>query len=628
MIPNAIRVFEQQRKVISARAGVTAQQLWRRVDPTQVDASMQVIRPHLVRALQGYRRQAAIAAAAYTPALLRETRLETEPVGELSLDRFLEYAPDGRTVDGLYEQAAISAKTRMSRGLMPQLALQQVSALVLTMTLTTLSDTVRSVVAADMTRRPQVTGYVRQLVPPSCSRCVILAGRWYRWNEGFQRHPGCDCIHIPAREDHAGDLTTDPYVYFNSLTKEQQDRLFGKADAQAIRDGADIYRVVNIRERGLATAKGARKFGTPHRLTIDDIYEQAKFRDDAIRLMRQEGFITGPQVRGGNILGRFYEGYGELGKGGRAAAAREAVLEARRTGVRDPLNRYTMTSAERRYYDANYRLKYYERTGKIPATIGPNSADLGVKLRAPSPGEVDALYRQVDQLKNLALQATAPPGLTRLVLALDDLSLEDLRRLEVVALAKGGKHAQAAAGSGRRPYDPNASRLAGNSGGGKPPNRKRPMRGGDDEEEWAKRQAALKSSTNGEMLEPHEIRFLEWFEARGERVSWIPRRQRNQDGGLLPTNDFSWLTNGSLVCELKVSVQKYKTISSHIRGSVARARAQGVRKENFVIYLENQWLRSVLRSQLTAYNIRNPDNRIKRLWVAHGGGMEEIQLEN
>ena len=154
------------------------------------------------------------------------------------------------------------------------------------------------------------------------------------------------------------------------------------------------------------------------------------------------------------------------------------------------------------------------------------------------------------------------------------------------------------------------------------------MRGGDDEEEWAKRQAALKSSTNGEMLEPHEIRFLEWFEARGERVSRIPRRQRNQDGGLLPTNDFSWLTNGSLVCELKVSVQKYKTISSHIRGSVARARAQGVRKENFVIYLENQWLRSVLRSQLTAYNIRNPDNRIKRLWVAHGGGMEEIQLEN
>lgn len=492
MIPNAIREFEQQRKVISARAGVTAQQLWRRVDPTQVDASMQVIRPHLVRALQGYRRQAAIAAAAYTPALLHETRLVTEPVGELNLERFLEYAPDGRTVDGLYEQAAISAKARMARGLMPQLALQQVAALVLTMTLTTLSDTVRSVVAADMTRRPQVTGYVRQLVPPSCSRCVILAGRWYRWNEGFERHPGCDCIHIPAREDRAGDLTTDPYAYFNSLTEEQQDRLFGKADAQAIRDGADIYRVVNIRERGLATAKGARKFGTPHRMTIDDIYEQAKSRDDAIRLMRQEGFITGPQVRGGNILGRFYEGYGELGKGGRAPAAREAVLEARRTGVRDPLNRYTMTSAERRYYDANYRLKYYERTGKIPATIGPNSADLGVKLRAPSPGEVDALYRQVDQLKNLALQASAPPGLTRLVLALDDLSLDDLRRLEVVALAKGGKRAQAAVGrgsrgsrGGARGAAPGAGRGAGRgSGGGKKPPSGGPERFEPDGDKW------------------------------------------------------------------------------------------------------------------------------------------------
>src|SRR5690606_23965723 len=33
--------------------------------------------------------------------------------------------------------------------------------------------------------------YVRMLTPPSCSRCTVLAGRWYRKNAGFARHPGC-----------------------------------------------------------------------------------------------------------------------------------------------------------------------------------------------------------------------------------------------------------------------------------------------------------------------------------------------------------------------------------------------------------------------------------------------------
>ncbi len=95
------------------------------------------------------------------------------------------------------------------------------------------------------------------LNPPSCSRCIILAGRWYRWNEGFRRHPRCDCQHIPASESVAGDMRVDPYETFRSMTLEEQERTFGRSQARAIRDGADIYRVVNINQRGLATAKGA-----------------------------------------------------------------------------------------------------------------------------------------------------------------------------------------------------------------------------------------------------------------------------------------------------------------------------------------------------------------------------------
>ena len=36
-----------------------------------------------------------------------------------------------------------------------------------------------------------VGGYVRMVQAGACSRCVVLAGKWYRKNQGFQRHPGC-----------------------------------------------------------------------------------------------------------------------------------------------------------------------------------------------------------------------------------------------------------------------------------------------------------------------------------------------------------------------------------------------------------------------------------------------------
>lgn len=114
-------------------------------------------------------------------------------------------------------------------------------------------------------------GYVRMLNPPSCGRCIVLAGRFYRWNEGFLRHVNCDCRHIPAIEAVDGDLTTNPYAYFKSLTSEQQDEAFGKANAEAIRNGADISQVVNATRRGgVFTADDGRRYtkiGTTRRGT-------------------------------------------------------------------------------------------------------------------------------------------------------------------------------------------------------------------------------------------------------------------------------------------------------------------------------------------------------------------------
>jgi hypothetical protein len=121
--------------------------------------------------------------------------------------------------------------------------------------LTTLADTARSASLVGSLVRPKVTGYVRMLEVPSCSRCAVLAGKFYRHNTGFQRHPHCDCRHIPSTEDTATDLRTDPKAYFDSLSESEQDRIFTKAGAKVIREGgADIGQVVNARA-GMSTAQ-------------------------------------------------------------------------------------------------------------------------------------------------------------------------------------------------------------------------------------------------------------------------------------------------------------------------------------------------------------------------------------
>lgn len=134
-----------------------------------------------------------------------------------------------------------------------------------------------------------VTYYVRDVEPKACSRCILLAGRRYRWSQGFRRHPRCRCSMFPEVESIQEQMKS-PQEIFDSLPASEQDRVFTNAGAQAIRDGADIGRVVNAR-KGMSTAIGNRK-GKPIRPMPEDIYRQAGGdRAVAVQLLRQHGFI-------------------------------------------------------------------------------------------------------------------------------------------------------------------------------------------------------------------------------------------------------------------------------------------------------------------------------------------------
>ena len=268
----------------------SSSKLWRRLGD-EFSSQWVGVRSELSAVVERGRVASVRAALPYTAAVLAETRQDAPGVGGLVAARFVVTAPDGRSMTTLLDQSLISVKTAVKGGASVREALATGGTHLTRDVLTVLADTRRQVYHADIIQRPKLGGYARMLNAPSCSRCVLLAGKWFAWNKGFQRHPRCDCIHIPASEQVANDFRTDPADYFNRLSVAEQDRVFTKSGARAIRDGADIGRVENIRMRGLGTAKAARQYGTPSRLTVDDIYRVAGTRTNAIRLLTLEGYI-------------------------------------------------------------------------------------------------------------------------------------------------------------------------------------------------------------------------------------------------------------------------------------------------------------------------------------------------
>ncbi|WP_314746117.1 hypothetical protein [uncultured Rothia sp.] len=144
---------------------------------------------------------------------------------------------------------------------------------------------------------------------------------------------------------------------------------------------------------------------------------------------------------------------------------------------------------------------------------------------------------------------------------------------------------------------------------------------GKEEQVDPKYYGALASEIpDGEKLYGHELLFLLRFEALGNKARWIERPALIPGAGRKPSNDFVWLNNGELISELKSSKNKYSTIKVRISQAVSKAREQGVVKENFVVDLGKHRMGATLKQQMQSYNFRNPQNRIKNLYVLHGNG--------
>lgn len=214
-------------------------------------------------------------AEAYVDDILVQQGIQAERAARIDRDAFPGYASDGRDLEWLLDQPLVTAKTSLARGEDRATALARGAAALERIVNTQVMDAVRTAdqlaivtldpdtveVVREFEPAPGTTGslaqqrresfirgqfgYIRVLTPPSCGRCAVLAGKWYPWSEGFQRHPNCDCYHVPVQQELGDDLIIDAQEYFDSLSYDEQKKLFGKGIANAIIDGADISQAVN-----------------------------------------------------------------------------------------------------------------------------------------------------------------------------------------------------------------------------------------------------------------------------------------------------------------------------------------------------------------------------------------------
>lgn len=144
------------------------------------------MRLRLAAVLSAAMSAAAVDGGASVPLALAQTGYPTTPVATVVGGAFGRTASDGRQLASLVDGAIVRARTARGLGHPDPLsaAVKQLDRVARTQ----IADATREASQAAITASPGA-GWVRMVNVPCCQDCAVQAGRWFRHNAGFRRHP-------------------------------------------------------------------------------------------------------------------------------------------------------------------------------------------------------------------------------------------------------------------------------------------------------------------------------------------------------------------------------------------------------------------------------------------------------
>jgi hypothetical protein len=215
---------------------------WQQVDMANLDASWAAVAPLMTRQADAAQMAIVSTSDLYSSKLASAYDFDAD-VSRIVPEAFVGVDGSGRATSTLLHGAVTTTKQAIGSGLSSAQSFEAGAAYLASMLKTALADMGRSSEIVSSVGKG-FTRYVRVVEPGACSRCVMLAGS-DRFKP-FKRHPACKCTCQAVPE---ADLGTkySPSAVFDGMSEFDQNRAFGRAGAQAIRDGADISQVVSAR---------------------------------------------------------------------------------------------------------------------------------------------------------------------------------------------------------------------------------------------------------------------------------------------------------------------------------------------------------------------------------------------
>lgn len=255
--------YQAQQSRIAQAAVTGAVAAWRGIDGKNLDLSWIHVLARMLAVITGQQRKAAASVPGYMDRLLKAQHVASQASARLLPDAFAGLTGDGRPLQSLLYAPVALSKQRIGQGERIADVLRDESKHVALLARTVTQDAGRMAQQSGMAAETAVRGYVRKVHLPACPRCIILSGRFYRYSDGFLRHPNCDCTMIPVAVGLDMVHAEDPAELMARMQAEHPERLrksLTEGDLKALEHGADLNQVVNA-HRGMTTAAGPGRTG-------------------------------------------------------------------------------------------------------------------------------------------------------------------------------------------------------------------------------------------------------------------------------------------------------------------------------------------------------------------------------